>query len=95
MTQPLADIIRQVETQYADARRAAGTLGDDPMTYHRRYDAEMRLLCARLFTQFGARFNTKADASRFVLAGISASSTQGIGQAIGNWLTAARKRVPA
>lgn len=94
MIADLPSLIAIVELEFANAEKAIPDW--DPHDYQRDYFAKQReamtALAVTLETRAGAKIVERYDGARCRIAGISASSTGGIRQAVRNWLTAARKR---
>lgn len=99
MTAPtLKEAIRLVETLgLAPLARAANT---KPKTYlgdgYRRWMArrhELAAIAAEKLREHGASVTLDRDPVRVRFAGITASSTQGLQQALKNWKAAAEKRL--
>ena len=88
----LAAIIETVETGLKSVDAACGTYRDDPSGWHQRHRAALGELAAQLTETVGAKVNDRWDGAKVRIAGISSSSTSGLGGALSNWLAAARKK---
>lgn len=91
----IEEAIAFVEAGLADAEREAGSYADDPDNFHARHRIAMEALAHRVIMQFGGRISTRWDGARVRIAGISSTSTGGLGGAFHNWLTAARRKAGA
>lgn len=60
-----------------------------------RRQSRLAVLAARLEGELGARVNDRWDGCRVRIAGLSASSTSGLEQALNNWIVAAGRRLGA
>lgn len=93
MDSNLSIAIARTEALLAEADAKAGTYADDPSGYHARLRFELDRIGNLLANEFGARINDRWDGAAIRMAGIRSSSTMGLGDALRNWLTAARKRL--
>lgn len=91
----LDQIIGVVAQQLHYHEQKVGKYADDPATYYQRNRDAMRQLAHYLAGAVNARTTDRWDGARVRIAGITATSTSGVGQALRNWLTAARRKASA
>lgn len=89
----LPDLIARVEAARTDVNQAAGAFSHKNYDgWRRRSDQAVAKASAEL-TALGAVIKDNLNGPSIRLGGIRSASTMGFEGALGNWLTAARKRL--
>lgn len=90
-----AEVIAFLEPAIADAKTRVGPHSWEDKTWHDRVRAADHAIADQLKTKFGARIRNDWNGARVSMAGVSSTSTAGLGGALTNWLSAARRKAAA